>query len=334
MLPKFQERNISLVGMTSANDTDHRSQILPGNPMIYVIDSFCEIYKHCSEPISLIFHSYFHPFLQLMRQLFIFFGKPNWCDNGFLFCSKETKKSIIDDPCIKLTQQQNETNGSIVSGVSFVTIVIHRSNFSTFGELRKKKYFWLFIWRKHPEALQQQNQKIRAVCYINYQMTLVYCYWNYKWHREPICWHDKQKTPLQDVDHSGNDPRLAPGFLSRRSGMFPERLQRMFVHVGSKEIRPLWTEHPRCGTLSRWIPGTVYWLCPHLFRNLFYILLSDSGSRYVLRLDVPRRLLCFPWHSCQLSLISQWCHLWEKSSTVVKTELSVFLWYFLNTTKM
>ena len=26
------------------------------------------------------------------------------------------------------------------------------------------------------------------------------------------CWNNKQRTPLQDGDHSGNDPRLVPGF--------------------------------------------------------------------------------------------------------------------------
>ena len=26
-------------------------------------------------------------------------------------------------------------------------------------------------------------------------------------------WHDSQRPPLQDEDHSGNDPRSNPGFL-------------------------------------------------------------------------------------------------------------------------
>ena len=50
------------------------------------------------------------------------------------------------------------------------------------------------------------------------------------------CWRNRQGTPLQDRDHSGNDPRLVPGFLRRRSGMFPERFRSASVSVGSREI--------------------------------------------------------------------------------------------------
>ena len=64
------------------------------------------------------------------------------------------------------------------------------------------------------------------------------------------CWHDRQRTPLQDGDHSGKDPRLVPVFLRYRSRMFPERFRKMSVPVGSREIRPIWKGHPRCGTLS------------------------------------------------------------------------------------
>ena len=64
------------------------------------------------------------------------------------------------------------------------------------------------------------------------------------------CEHDRQRIPLQDGDRSGNDPRLVPGFLRRRSGMFPERFRRMSVSMGSREIHLIWTVHPRCGTLS------------------------------------------------------------------------------------
>ena len=63
------------------------------------------------------------------------------------------------------------------------------------------------------------------------------------------CWHDRRRTPLQDGDHSGNDPRLVPGFLRQRSGRFLERFRRMSVSVGSREIRLTWAEHPRCWTL-------------------------------------------------------------------------------------
>ena len=55
------------------------------------------------------------------------------------------------------------------------------------------------------------------------------------------CWHDSQRTPLQDGDHSGNDPCSVPGFLRQRSGMFLERFRRMLASVGSRGIRLTWT---------------------------------------------------------------------------------------------
>ena len=48
----------------------------------------------------------------------------------------------------------------------------------------------------------------------------------------------------------GTTPPLVPEFLRRCSGMFPERFLRVSVSVGSREIRPIWREHPKCGTLS------------------------------------------------------------------------------------
>ena len=36
---------------------------------------------------------------------------------------------------------------------------------------------------------------------------------------------DRQRTPLQDGDHSGNDPQLAPVFLRRCSGTVPESVR-------------------------------------------------------------------------------------------------------------
>ena len=64
------------------------------------------------------------------------------------------------------------------------------------------------------------------------------------------CWHDRQRTPLQDWDPSGNDPRLVSGSLHQRSGKLSERFRTISVSVGSREVRLTWTEHPRCGTLS------------------------------------------------------------------------------------
>ena len=72
------------------------------------------------------------------------------------------------------------------------------------------------------------------------------------------CWHDRQRTPLQDGDHSGNDPRLVPAFLRQRSEVFWERFRRMPVPVGSRKSRLTWTEHLWCGTLSCWITEIIF----------------------------------------------------------------------------
>ena len=48
---------------------------------------------------------------------------------------------------------------------------------------------------------------------------------------------DGKSTPLRDRDRLGNDPEWVPGFLSRCSWMFPERLRNKSEPVGSEEIR-------------------------------------------------------------------------------------------------
>ena len=68
--------------------------------------------------------------------------------------------------------------------------------------------------------------------------------------RQLECWNDKQRIPIQDGDQFGNDPQLVPGFVSQCSEMFPECFRRLSVSVGTKEICRIWTEHPKCGTLS------------------------------------------------------------------------------------
>ena len=50
-------------------------------------------------------------------------------------------------------------------------------------------------------------------------------------------WCDGQRTPLRVRDHSGNEPQWVLGFLSRSSGMFPERLRSKSELAGSEEIR-------------------------------------------------------------------------------------------------
>ena len=66
----------------------------------------------------------------------------------------------------------------------------------------------------------------------------------------------------------------------------------------------------------------------NLLRNLCDILLVNSGNGRVSWLAVPRMfLLCFFCNGCQLSLVSQRCHLLKgKCYAVMKTEL-VFICY-------
>ena len=69
------------------------------------------------------------------------------------------------------------------------------------------------------------------------------------------CWQNKQRFPVQDGDHSGDDPHLVPGFVRQRSGVFPERFRRMSVRLVSRAYHPIWTEQPRCGAfvlLNSW----------------------------------------------------------------------------------
>ena len=48
------------------------------------------------------------------------------------------------------------------------------------------------------------------------------------------CWSDRQRTPLRDGNHFGNDPQLVPGFPSTCSGMFPERFRKSVCACGLK----------------------------------------------------------------------------------------------------
>ena len=130
-------------------------------------------------------------------------------------------------------------------------------------------------------------KKFNIFSYNKTKIILKKILWQWDWNRELRCsnlsycgrsrlalsqfdfWYDRQRTPPQDEDLSGNDPHLVPGFLRQRSGMFPERFRRMSVPVGSRENCPVWTEHQRCGTLSCGIPGTVFQrLCPQSLQKL------------------------------------------------------------------
>ena len=49
------------------------------------------------------------------------------------------------------------------------------------------------------------------------------------------CGSDRQRTPLQDGDHTGNELQLVPCFPLLRSEMFPEWFRRVSVSVSSRE---------------------------------------------------------------------------------------------------
>ena len=79
-----------------------------------------------------------------------------------------------------------------------------------------------------------------------------------------------KSTPLRDRDPLGKDPDWVPGFLSRCSSMFLERLRNKPEFVGSEEIRQVWTEHPKYETPSDWI----------LLRDFLVILPSNSSETW------------------------------------------------------
>ena len=60
--------------------------------------------------------------------------------------------------------------------------------------------------------------------------------------------------PLQDEDHSGNDPRLVPCLLISCSGLFPERFRNLTGLVDSEEIvdLELSTKNPVFCLLNSW----------------------------------------------------------------------------------
>ena len=69
---------------------------------------------------------------------------------------------------------------------------------------------------------------------------------------------DGKSTPLWDRDRLGNDPQWIPGFLSRCSWRFPERLRNKSKLVGSEGIRPVLKENPKYETPSDWIRLKVF----------------------------------------------------------------------------
>ena len=55
---------------------------------------------------------------------------------------------------------------------------------------------------------------------------------------------------FQVEDHSGSRPHSFSGFPRFCFGMFPERFRSASVSVGSREIRLIHREHPKCVTMS------------------------------------------------------------------------------------
>ena len=121
---------------------------------------------------------------------------------------------------------------------------------------------------------------------------------------------DTRGVSLQDEDRFGNDPHLVPGFLRLCSGNFPEQFRRVSVSVGLREIRLLQTEQPKCGTLpAEFVEQFFSYPVLNLIGNLELV---DSRNGRVSWLLVPRMfLLCFSCNGCQLSFVSQCCHLLE-----------------------
>ena len=123
----------------------------------------------------------------------------------------------------------------------------------------------------------------------------------------------RRRCLLQEEDHSRSRPHSFPGFPRLYSRMFPEGFRNAYVSVGLRQIRLVQTERPKCGTLSGWNSGRVFSDSAfNLLRNLCDIFLVNSRNGRVSWLAVPRIfLLCFVCNGCQLSFVSQRCHLFE-----------------------
>ena len=67
-----------------------------------------------------------------------------------------------------------------------------------------------------------------------------------------------RKMPASGWQSLWESSSFVPCFPHLCSGMLPERFRNASVSVGSREIRLIYTERPKCGTLSGWTPGTVF----------------------------------------------------------------------------
>ena len=93
------------------------------------------------------------------------------------------------------------------------------------------------------------------------------------------CWADSQRTPLQDGDHSGNDPRLVPDFLLQCSGMLRNGSgERPYLRVPKESVqfRQSAKNAELCPAefLGQFLNDSAF----NLFRNLREILFVDSRN--------------------------------------------------------
>ena len=117
--------------------------------------------------------------------------------------------------------------------------------------------------------------------------------------------------PLQDEDHSGNDPQLFPGSLYLNSGVSPERVRSEPGLVGSKETPLAWTGSPKCDSLSYWTPGKFR--CHSTFNLLWHltnvILLISRKICVSCLVNLPHHYSCW-W--LPTFFISQICYFLKK----------------------
>ena len=97
------------------------------------------------------------------------------------------------------------------------------------------------------------------------------------------CWPDEQRFPLQDRDHSRNNPRWAPGFMSCWPGMFPQRFRSGSVLCGFRRNSSSLDKAPKmCES---------FWL--NSWESFIVMLLSISSSENWVMYFLALPGLCF-----------------------------------------
>ena len=122
---------------------------------------------------------------------------------------------------------------------------------------------------------------------------------------------DRKRVPFQDEDHPGNDPHLVLGFPRLCSGTFAERSRSLSVHVGGKKIVYLKQSAQNAGLCPADFMGQFFNDSSfNFFRNLCDMIFVNSRNGRVSWQAVPRTsFLCLSGNGCQLSFVSQCCHL-------------------------